>query len=276
MSDATSLARAWDSVADAWGSSVDYVDEHSVAATTALLGALQVMPGERVLELCAGPGSLGADWSPRVGPTGTVVLSDFAPAMVAIARERNAHLHNVEVSAIDACAIDRPAGSFDVVACRMGLMFAPDPSVAFEEIHRVLAHGGRFGALTWGGVEHNPWMTCVGMAAMMHGVVSGGPPTGPGGIFSLSDPAQLAALADGAGFTDVSVEAIDISFRSATIGGHFDRVIALAGPLAAAFAAATPEQAALVRQTAADLAARYITQDGVDVPGRAMLVTAVR
>jgi len=34
-------------------------------------------------------------------------------------------------------------------------------------------------------------MTCVGMAAMMTGLVSGGPPVGPGGIFSLGDPEAL-------------------------------------------------------------------------------------
>lgn len=70
----------------------------------------------------------------------------------------------------------------------MGLMFTPQPAVALAEIRRVLRVGGRFAALTWAGIEHNPWMTCVGMAAMMNGVVAGGPPVGPGGIFSLGDP----------------------------------------------------------------------------------------
>ncbi len=43
---------------------------------------------------------------------------------------------------LDASAIDRPDSSFDVVACRMGLMFTPDPAVAFGEIHRVLDPAG--------------------------------------------------------------------------------------------------------------------------------------
>ena len=92
--------------------------------------------GDRVLELAAGPGTLGATWSELAGPTGTVVLSDIAPGMVEVARRRNAHLSNVEVAVLDASAIGRPDGSFDVVVSRMGLMFTPDPAVAFGEIER--------------------------------------------------------------------------------------------------------------------------------------------
>ena len=46
---------------------------------------------------------------------------------------------NSTVAVLDASAIDRPDASFDVVACRMGRMFTPEPSVAVAEIHRVLA-----------------------------------------------------------------------------------------------------------------------------------------
>ena len=74
-----------------------------------------------MLELAAGPGSLGATWSQLVGPTGTVVLSDIAPGMVEVARRRNAHLSNVEVAVLDASAIDRPDGSFDVVVSPDGV-----------------------------------------------------------------------------------------------------------------------------------------------------------
>ena len=117
---------------------------------------------------------------PRLlGVTGRVLISDIAPGMVEVARRRNAALDNVDVAILDASTIDQPDASYDVVACRMGLMFTPDPEVAVAEIHRVLAPGGRFGALTWGPMEHNPWMTCVGMAAMLHGLVGGGPPVGP-------------------------------------------------------------------------------------------------
>ena len=194
MTDSMIPAQAWSAVAEAWDANADYVDEHSVEATAAVLDRVAVQLGDRVLELAAGPGSLGATWAQLVGPAGTVVVSDIAPRMVEVARRRNAALGNVETAVIDLAAIDRPDESFDAVACRMGLMFTADPSVAFAEMLRVLRPDGRLGALTWGGIEHNPWMTCVGMAAMANGLVSGGPPVGPGGIFSLGDPGSRSYL----------------------------------------------------------------------------------
>ena len=272
----TKPADDWSAVAEAWETNVEHVESHTVAATEAWVQAADVRPGDRVLELGAGPGTTAGEWSRMVGPTGRVVISDVAPGMVAVARRRNATLDNVEVVVLDAARIDRPDHSFDVVVSRMGLMFTPDPAGAFREIRRVLAEGGRFSALTWAGMAHNPWMTCVGMAAMVNGLVAGGPPDGPGGIFSLGDPARLASLADGAALVDVTVQEIPVSFHSDSIDTHIQRVSALAGPLAAAFTAATPQQLEAVRQTAGQLAADHIGERGVTLPGRALLVTGRR
>ena len=273
MLTSTETAEHWGAVATAWDEHTEYVDAHVTAATEALVAAVGVRPGDRLLELAAGPGALGEWWAQLVGPAGRVVVSDIAPGMVEVARRRNAGAANVEVAVLDASSIEAGDGSFDVVACRMGLMFTPDPAAALDEIHRVLDTGGRFGALTWAAVEHNPWMTCVGMAAMMNGVVSGGPPVGPGGIFSLGDPDKLSALVSGAGFGDVVVEEFPTVFHSRTIDEHVDRVSSLAGPLAAALASATPEQLTAIRRSAAQLAADHISDDGVALPGRALLVS---
>src|ERR1700736_3374775 len=137
MTDSMDPARAWSAVAEAWDTNTDYIDEHSVEATTALLDRVAVQPGERVLELAAGPGTLGGTWAALVGPTGAVVVSDLAPGMVEVARRRKAGVGNVDTAVIDGGFIDGPDGSFDVVTCRMGLMFTPDPSVALAEIFRV-------------------------------------------------------------------------------------------------------------------------------------------
>ena len=276
MEAALDAAAAWSLVAEAWDTGVEYVDEHSAAATAALIQRVAIAPGDRVLELAAGPGSLAGTWSDLVGPSGAVVVSDVAPGMVDAAARRSASLANVEVALLDASAIDRPDASFDVVVCRMGLMFTPRPATAFSEIHRVLAGGGRLGALTWGAIEHNPWMACVGMAAMANGVVAGGPPVGPGGVFSLADPGALEALAEEAGFEDVAVEAIDIAFRSPDIRTHVEQVSSLAGPLGVALREAPAAQREAVHRTAAELAGSHVTDDGVVLPGRALLLSGRR
>ena len=273
MTGTLQTADEWTAVADAWDTHVDEVDNHSAEATDRLVRRAAAGPGERLLELAAGPGSLGPRWSSIVGPEGTVLLSDIAPGMVEVAARRNAGASNVSVRVLDASRIDLPDRAVDVVVSRMGLQFTPDPSVALGEIHRVLSPGGRIGVQTWGAIEHNPWMTCVGMAAMVHGLVSGGPPVGPGTIFALGDPAHLGDLATAAGFHDVEVEEIDVTFRADTIAEHVDRVGSLAGAMAASFATATPEQRAAVHATAAELAGQHVTAVGVTLPGRILMVS---
>ena len=270
------VADDWSAGAPAWERHADAVEAAKAQAMPAMFDRAAVREGDRVLELAAGPGTLGATWCDLVGPSGSVVLSDIAPGMVEVAARRNREHANVRVERIDAAAIDHPSGSFDVVACRMGLMFTPDPGRAFAEILRVLAPGGRFVALTWGALEHNPWMTCVGMAAMMNGVVSGGPPVGPGSVFSLSDRAEVGRLALEAGFADVVVDEVPVVFEADSIDAHVERVGALAGPLALALQRATPDQRTAVHRTAAEIAAPFVTDDGVSIPGRALLISGRR
>ena len=114
------------------------------------------------------------------------------------------------------------------------------------------------------------------MAAAAQGVLAGGPPVGPGAIFSLSVPAALEVLATDAGFRDVSVRPVDVTFRAASFDDHFARVTSMAGPLAGALAAAPPDTLEAVRRTAADLASRYVTDGGVELPGRALLLAGHR
>ena len=274
MNDTTTVADDWTAVAAAWDESVDYVDSHSLEATRTLIDAVAVRPGDTVVELAAGPGRLGATWAELTEDEGRVVVSDIAPGMVEVARRRNAKLPNVEVTRLDVSAIDLPDQSADVVVCRMGLMFTLEPAVAFGEIRRILRPGGRLGAQTWAGPEHNPWMTCVGMAAMVNGLLSGGPPVGPGGVFSLGDPQRLADLAAGAGFSEVKVEEVPVLFRAESIEAHVAQVSSLAGPMARAFAEASEEQLVAVRQTASQLAAPHTNADGtLSLPGRTLLVT---
>src|SRR5438132_1514354 len=106
MTPTTTPADHWSAVADAWERNAEYIDSHSVAATEALVEAVGVRAGDRLLELAAGPGTLGARWSELVGPTGRVVISDIAPGMVDAARRRNAGLVNVEAEVLDASCID--------------------------------------------------------------------------------------------------------------------------------------------------------------------------
>ncbi len=261
----------WDIVADSWDVHADHVEDFKAPATDTLLRRLTLEPGDRVLELGAGPGTLSLRLAALVGEAGSVLVTDVAAGMVDVARRRSSGVTNLTTARVDASATGLPDDSFDAIVFRMGLMFTPDPVVALAEAHRVLAPGGRAGFMVWAGPEHNPWLTAMGMAAMMHGVVSGGPPVGPGEVFSLGDASRLSALLTEAGFDDVTVESVDLTHRFVDTEDYLATVGSLAPPLVAALAAASPEARDKVRQTAAELVDQYAADDGLAVPGRALV-----
>ena len=78
----------WASVAGAWAEHSDYVDSRGAGVTETMIRLAVPAPGERVLELACGPGSVGLAASPHVAPGGEVVLSDVVAEMTAIAAGR--------------------------------------------------------------------------------------------------------------------------------------------------------------------------------------------
>ena len=157
------LRGLWNSVAGGWAEHAAFTDERGAGVTRALLELVRPRAGERVLELACGAGGVGIAAAELVGETGEVVLSDVAPAMTAIARDRarSLGLTNVRTRELDLEAIDEPDGSFDVVVCREGIMLVPDPAQAAHEIARVLRPGGRVALAVWGPRERNPWLAIV-------------------------------------------------------------------------------------------------------------------
>ena len=266
----------WTAVAPAWEKNVDNPSRQAAEAVKSqvLLDGLAIRRGERVLELGAGAGELGLRLAELVGGDGEVVLTDFAAGMVDILHRRTLGIPQVTVAHMDATDTGLPEKSFDAVVFCMGLMFAEDPGRATTEIRRILRPGGRAGIETWAAPEHNAWLLSVGMSAMMNGLVSGGPPTQPGGVFSLGDPDVLRDVVTAGGFTQVDIQPTDIAFRFPDFDTYFDTVSSLAGPLAVALAAATPEQLQATRATAAQLTEQYATPDGLVLPGRALIAIA--
>jgi SAM-dependent methyltransferase len=265
----------WTSVAPAWDAHREHVERSSAPVAEALVAALGVTPGQRVLELAAGTGELAARLAGLIGPEGSVLATDGAAGMVALCEATLQGLPQASAARADAADTGLPAAAFDAVACCMGLMFVPEPVRALQECRRVLVPGGRVAAAVWAGPQHNPWLACLGMAAMVHGLVAGGPPTGPGGLFSLADPDVLRQAALTAGLQDVRVDEVAVRFRFVSADEHVAVVSSLAGPLSEALAAASGDQRAAVRTTAAELAAPHRAADGsMDLPGLALVLSA--
>jgi SAM-dependent methyltransferase len=264
----------WSAVAPQWDRHRDDVEAMKTELTEQLLTGLGDLTGRRVLELGSGTGLLALRLAEAVGPSGSVLATDLAEGMVTLLEARLGGLPNVETAQLDAAHIALPDESVDVVVFRMGLMLLLEPETALREIRRVLRPGGRIALAVWGAPQDNPWMLSVGMAAMMQGLVQGGPPIGPGGPFSLADPVDFEKRVRGAGFVDVDVVAVNSSRLFADPDHHVDVVCALAPHLADALGRATDDQLAAVRQTVIELTAKYRTEDGLALPTQAVLCLA--
>lgn len=259
----------WSEVAPAWEAHREHTSGSTTAVSAAVLQHLAPQQGEQVLELGCGTGDLSLVLCDAVGPSGKVVATDVASGMADIARRTLGGLPQAEVRTLDAAATGLPAASFDAVAFVMGLMFLAEPEKAVAEVRRVLRPGGRAAFAVWAGPQHNPWLSSLGMAAMAAGVVAGGPPTGPGGLFSLADPERFRSCLAGA-FDAPVVDEVPIVMAWPDAETWFDQVSTVAGPLAAALAA-VPESLPAVRETATTLIAAHAAEGGLSVPGLALV-----
>jgi ubiquinone/menaquinone biosynthesis C-methylase UbiE len=112
-------------------------------------------PGDRLLDVGCGPGTITTDLASRVAP-GEVLGVDVAEEVVAEAARSAAECGNVSFARGDAYGIDAAAGSFDVVHAHQVLQHLGDPIAALREMRRVLRPGGLlavrdsdYGAFVW-------------------------------------------------------------------------------------------------------------------------------
>ncbi|KUI12090.1 methyltransferase type 11 [Mycobacterium sp. GA-1285] len=262
----------WASVAPAWGLNADFVDRRGAAVAQAMLDAVSLRRGERVLELACGPGGVGLAAAGLVGPEGAVELTDFAPEMTAIAADRaaKAGLANVTVRDMDLQRLDYPDATFDVALCREGLMLVPDPSSALRETNRVLKPGGRAAFTVWGPRDRNPWLGLL-FDAVTAELGAPVPPPGVPGPFSLETQGTLGELLAGAGFSDVDVREISAPMRTLSIDEWWSVVPSLAGPVAQLLGSLPTEMTAAIRERAGKAVSAFATADGYELPGVSFL-----
>jgi ubiquinone/menaquinone biosynthesis C-methylase UbiE len=116
-------------------------------ASQALVRAVDVRPGERVLDVACGSGNAALAASHRHAE---VVGLDYVPALIERARKRaEAEGSTVDFRVGDAQALPFEDHAFDVVLSVFGVIFAPDQEGAMAELLRVTRPGGRIALATW-------------------------------------------------------------------------------------------------------------------------------
>jgi SAM-dependent methyltransferase len=268
------LAGMWAAVAPSWKTHAEYVDQRARPISDALLGLAAPIAGENVLELACGPGGVGLAAAAIVGETGYVVLSDVVPEMTAIAaaRIKAQRINNASTKVLDLMAIAEPDASYDVVLCREGLMFVPDPDKAAREIARVLKPGGRFAVAVWGPRDRNPWLGLVfdAVAAQTGRPI---PPPGIPGPFSLADNGLLKQIFVEAGFATVTIGEAQAPMQTTSFDEWWERTRALAGPLSKQLAEMPPTLIDALRARLQTATAPFVDNGAMHFPGVSLLVS---
>ncbi len=203
------ILERWEQAAAGWARRADRVRATGMPVSAWMIDHLRLQPGQRVLELAAGPGDTGFFAAELIRPGGTLISSDASEAMLEVARERARSLgiENVEFKRLELEWIDLPAASVDAILCRWAVMLSVEPAAALRECRRVTRPGGSLAVAVWDQAGANPWATIPAEALVRLGHVPPPEPSAPG-MFALSDSVRLAEIVADAGFVDVVVDAI--------------------------------------------------------------------
>jgi SAM-dependent methyltransferase len=257
----------WDAVAAGWYGEREEIWRSSRPVSEWMVRKLDPHPGDTVLELAAGLGDTGLMAARLVGETGRVIITDFAPEMLAAARRRaqEVGVKKAEFRTLDAERMDLETDSVDGVLCRWAYMLMVDPAAAFAETRRVLRSGGRLAFSVWAAPERNPALSLPGKVLVELGHIPPPDPEAPG-AFAMADPDRIRQLVVGAGFTEPEIEEVSFSRLFADEDAYWHFLIETSSTLSPVLRALPDEARATVRQRVHEAARPFRSGEGYDFP----------
>jgi ubiquinone/menaquinone biosynthesis C-methylase UbiE len=184
----------------------------------------EIQPGDKVLDIATGMGEPAVTAAKIVMQNGKVVTTDISLKMRQIARTRATPLGLngiMEFRENDGEKIDLPeqTAKFDAILSRWGLMFFPNLHAALVRIRQMLVTHGRLSAAVWSAPSKVPWLD-LAFASVRKQINAPAPPAGTPGPFALADIQGLKQSFSQAGFKDIKVETLQITFEFDSPGSY--------------------------------------------------------
>jgi len=256
-----------------WQSNTSDYDAAFARLTTqsavALLDAAGVGRGTRMLDVASGPGYVAGLAAARGAD---VVGIDFSAAMVEHARRTQPGARFQEG---DAEALPFPDARFDAVVMSYGMLHLAKPEQAIDEAARLLVPGGRFAFTVWAPPDQAIGFGIILDAVQAHGVPDVGLPDGPP-FFRFSDPSECDRVLKEAGFRDVRVTVVPLTWRFDAPEQLFDALYSAGVRTKAMLRAQSADALRAIRAAVGEAASRYVRGGVVELPMPAVLGSGMK
>jgi len=228
----------------------------------ALVEAATSAGARSVLDVGCGTGGTTVALARALGPQAHCLGVDVSQPMLDAAEARAARAGvSAQFLRADAQSQVFPAGGFDRIVSRFGVMFFQDFVAAFANLRGAARPGAELDVIAWRSPEDNPFMTAAEQAAAA--LLPDLPPRRPGqaGQFAFAEQGFVEGLLRDSGWQHIEILPIDIpcAFPAASLEFYMARM----GPVGQALLDGTPVLREAVLDVLRPAFARYVQGDHV-------------
>jgi ubiquinone/menaquinone biosynthesis C-methylase UbiE len=247
-----------------------YFSQLTCQADSALLAAVDLSPGNTVLDLACGFGHLAAE-ADRLGAH--VIGLDFSAHMLSKAHRDNPNLAFVQGYAEQLPFRDQV---FDAVVTDFGMLHLAQPKVCLTETFRVLRKGGHLAFTVWA----EPTEHC-GLAAILNAIAKYNAPryTLPSGprFFDFGAESRARAAVEAAGFEVILTNSFSLIWNLKSKSDFFDAFYGGTARIGGMLRAQTETALAKIKATAMANAEEFVDGNGaLHVPMPTLLIGALK
>ena len=276
------MAQTPGEILNGWAESAYYWEKHQkkIAAlfapiTEAMLEEAQLHAGVSVLDVAGGVGEPSFTIAERLSKQGSVICTDAVAEMVAAAQReaRRRALTNIAFKQCLADSLPFPDASFDLVICRLGAFFFPEPIPAFRQMLRVTRPGGRIVLAVWKDKEENPYLSVPTEIISRHVPPPPEDPDSPG-PFRFSELGLLATLLARAGAERVRERVLE--FRIATpltLDEFCEMRLETSDSMRSKLATLSEAERDLVTTEVKDAVRGYFPTNTINMPAKVLIVS---